>query len=133
VHGSTATVSALDHTKHVRAVCDMTIAYAHGNNFMQAPGSWQTILTADLAKEGYKFYIHDDRYGTNGLPESGLSKWLKERWIKKGERLEMLRDKLAVETNGKRRTCYVNNARKAKAPPTHDKLESARRSLAINC
>jgi len=30
------------------------------------------------------------------LPESeDLSKWLGERWIKKGERLEMLRDKLA--------------------------------------
>jgi len=99
VRGFVATVSALRHTKHVRAVCDMTIAYAHGNNFMQAPSSWQTIPTADLAKEGYKFYIHDGRYDTNELPESGLSKWLKERWIKKGERLEMLRDKLAVERN----------------------------------
>ncbi|XTI95854.1 hypothetical protein V2W45_1474755 [Cenococcum geophilum] len=84
VHGFIATVSALHHTKHVRAVCDMTIAYAHGNNLMQAP-------------KGYKFYIHDDRYDTNELHESGLSKWLKERWIKKGERLEMLRGKLAQE------------------------------------
>lgn len=84
-------------------------------------------------KREYKFYIHNDRYGTNELPESGLSKWLKERWIEKMGRLEMLRDKLAVERNGKRRTCYVNEARKVKSPPTHDKLESARRSLAINC
>jgi hypothetical protein len=68
----------------------------------------------------------------NELPESGLSKWLKERWFEKMGRLEMLRDKLAVEGNGKR-TCYVNEARKAKAPPTHDKLESTRRSLEINC
>ena len=121
------------HTKHVRAVCDMTIAYAHGNNFMQAPSSRQTISTADLAKERYKFYIHDDRYDTNELPESeGLSKWLEERWIKKGKRLEMPRDKLArgEEWEGGR---YVNEARKAKAPPTHDKLKSARPSLAINC
>lgn len=70
----------------------------HGS-IATAPSSWQTIPTADLVKEGYTFYIHDDRYDTNELPESGLSKWLKERWIKKGERLEMLRDKLAVEWN----------------------------------
>ena len=133
MHGIIATMSALRHTKHVRTVCDMTIAYVHGNNFMQAPSSWQRIPTADLAKGGYRFYIHDDRYGTNELPESGLSKWLKEGWFEKMGRLEMLRDKLAVERNGKRRTCYVNEARKAKAPPTHDKLESARRSLEINC
>lgn len=84
VHGFIATVSALRHTKHVRAVCDMTIAYARGNNFMQAPSSWQTIPTADLAKEAYKFYIHNDRYDTNELPESGLSKWLKRDGSRKG-------------------------------------------------
>ena len=97
MHGFIAIVSALRHTKHVRVVCDMTIAYAHGSNFMQAPSFWQTISTVDLAKQRYNFYIHDDRYDTNELPKSeeGLRKWLEERWIKKGERLEMLRDKLA--------------------------------------
>lgn len=96
----------------------------------QVPGREFQLQTS---QKGYKFYIHDDRYGTNELPESGLSKWPKERWIEKRGRLEMLRDKLAVERNGKRKTCYVNEARKAKAPPTHDKLESTRRSLEINC
>ena len=95
MHGFIATMSALRHTKHVLAVCDMTFAYAHGNKFMQAPSFWQTISTADLAKEGYKRYIHNDRYDTNELSESeGLNKSLEEIWIKKGERLEMLRDKL---------------------------------------
>ena len=57
MHGFITTMSALRHTKHVRAVCDMTFAYANGNKFMQAPSFWQTISTADLAKEGYKLYI----------------------------------------------------------------------------
>lgn len=50
MHGIIAAMSALRHAKHVRTVCDMTIAYAHGNNFMQAPSSWQRIPTADLTK-----------------------------------------------------------------------------------
>ena len=50
MHGFIAIMSALRHTKRVRAVCEMTFAYAHGNKFMQAPNFWQTISTADLAK-----------------------------------------------------------------------------------
>ena len=50
MHGFIATVSTLRYTKPVRAVCDMTIAYAHGNNFIQAPSFWQKISTTDLEK-----------------------------------------------------------------------------------
>jgi hypothetical protein len=92
MHGFIATMSALRHTKRVRAVCDMTCICP----WKQVHAGTKFLAdNFDLAKEGHKLYIHDDRYDTNKLSESeGQSKWLEEIWIKKGERLEMLRDKL---------------------------------------
>ncbi|OCK85125.1 hypothetical protein K432DRAFT_67490 [Lepidopterella palustris CBS 459.81] len=97
MHGFVATVNTLRHTKHVRGVYDITIAYAHGKNFMEAPSFWETIATSDLSKAGYKFYVHVDRYEMKELPETkeDLAKWLEGRWVKKGEKLEELKEKLA--------------------------------------
>ncbi|KAF2808619.1 uncharacterized protein BDZ99DRAFT_59569 [Mytilinidion resinicola] len=95
MHGFVATVNALRHTKHVRAVYDMTIAYAHGQNFMQAPSFWDTFTT-NFAATGYRFYVHVDRYPIAELPETaeGLSQWLETRWVQKGNRLDDLKRKL---------------------------------------
>ncbi|OCL14704.1 hypothetical protein AOQ84DRAFT_11217 [Glonium stellatum] len=84
-------------------------------------GGQSTIVTTDLAKSGYKFYIHVDQYDTNELPESkeGLSKWLEEGCTKEGQRLETLKASLHVEMTGKRRMQRVNEEMKAKACPTH--------------
>lgn len=90
--GFVATVNALRRAPHVRAVYDMTLAYARQNTFMQAPSFWETISSGDLAKAGYKFYVSVDRFELKELPQTDeeLAKWLEDRWIQKGEKLERL-------------------------------------------
>jgi hypothetical protein len=46
--------------------------------------------------EEWRFFVHVERHMINELPrdEDGLAKWLEERWLEKGERLEMLRQRL---------------------------------------
>ncbi|KAF2232268.1 hypothetical protein EV356DRAFT_488785 [Viridothelium virens] len=94
--GFIATINQLRHTSHVRAVYDVTIAYAQGNSFMGTPSFWQTISMPRLS-DTWKFHVHVERYLLTDLPENDeeLAKWLETRWIEKGERLESLRDTLA--------------------------------------
>ena len=94
--GFIATVSQLRRTPHVRAVYDVTIAYAQGNNFMSTPSFWQTIAMPTLSSI-WRFHVHVERYLLAELPETDdeLAKWLEARWIEKGERLESMRDALA--------------------------------------
>ncbi|KAI9709259.1 MAG: hypothetical protein M1820_003379 [Bogoriella megaspora] len=93
--GFLATVSQLRHTPHVRAVYDVTIAYAHGKTFMEAPSFWQTVSQPKLDKD-WRFHVHVDRYTLKELPDTDeeLAKWLEARWMEKGDRLEILRDAL---------------------------------------
>lgn len=95
-HGFIATVNALRTTKHVRAVYDTTIAYARGRDFMKAPSFWDTFTVPNFTKAGYRFYVHVDRHPISELPktEEELGKWLEDRWVVKGARLEELRRKL---------------------------------------
>lgn len=94
--GFIATVNQLRNTSHVRAVYDVTIAFARVNNFMSAPTFWQTVSTPRLS-DTWRFHVHVERYPLAELPqpEDELAKWLETRWIEKGERLESLRNELA--------------------------------------
>lgn len=62
---------------------------------MAAPEFWESIAV-DVDKAGYKFYVHVDRFPLEDLPEDDeeLASWLKERWMRKDERLERLKGNL---------------------------------------
>lgn len=70
----------------------MTIAYAHGNSFMDGPSIWETLSRLELNEE-YRFHVHVERFDLHTLPltEEGLARWLEGRWIEKGAKLEALR------------------------------------------
>jgi hypothetical protein len=54
----------------------------------------QTISCPRVDKE-WDIYVHVDRFELKDLPEDseGLAEWLEERWVKKGGRLEGLRER----------------------------------------
>jgi hypothetical protein len=76
----------------------MTVAYARRNTFMQAPSFWETISSGDLGRAGYKFYVSVDRFELKELPQTDeeLARWLEDRWIQKGEKLEKLKNALQL-------------------------------------
>lgn len=95
--GFVASVRKLRETSHVKAVYDITISYAKdGKLFQEAPSFWQTLCIPRL-KDRWRFYVHIDRHDLRDLPaeEAQLAKWLEDRWVEKGERLEKLRAELS--------------------------------------
>lgn len=93
--GFVATVKKLRESKHVKAVYDMTIAYAKGRNFMVAPSQWETMYRPRLSDK-YSFHVHVERYPLDELPQSDedLASWLEARWLEKSETLEQLKQQL---------------------------------------
>lgn len=94
--GFVATVDQLRRSPHVKAVYDVTVAYAHGNKFLSAPNLWQSLSSPSLASS-YRFHVHVERFSLEDLPVSGdkLAEWLERRWVHKNEVLKTLREKLA--------------------------------------
>jgi hypothetical protein len=94
--GFIASVQKLRHAPQIKAVYDVTIAYARksgkGYDFLRPPSFAQSILRPNLSQE-WKFYVHVDRHIIKDLPEKDeeLAQWLESRWMEKGERLEGLR------------------------------------------
>lgn len=99
--GFIASVQTLRGTPHVKAVYDVTIAYARltvdGNVIFQHPPSFIETIRNPRLDEQWKFYVHVERFPICKLPDSdeGLALWLENRWVEKGERLEGLRQRLA--------------------------------------
>lgn len=93
--GFVATVQKLRQAPHVKAVYDVTIAYAKGTKFMSPPSFIQTVSHSNLG-DSWKMYVHVNRHEISSLPSSsdGLAKWLEDRWIEKGERLDSLKTDL---------------------------------------
>ncbi|KAK3701316.1 hypothetical protein LTR37_015537 [Vermiconidia calcicola] len=83
----------------MKAVYDVTIAYArkgiNGWQFQQPPSFAESLLVPRLDEE-WRFFVHVDRHPLEELPRSSeeLAQWLEDRWVEKGERLEVLRQKL---------------------------------------
>ena len=94
--GFIACVQKLRTAAQVKAVYDVTVAYAKDNRIFQSPPTFgQTLMLPRLDKE-WRFFVHVDRHLLEELPssEEELAQWLEDRWIEKGERLEDLRQKL---------------------------------------
>ena len=93
--GFVATVQTLRKASHVKAVYDVTIAYAKGNKFMSPPSFVQTVNRKHVGAE-WKMYVHVKRHELKSLPQStdDLALWLEKRWVEKGERLEDLKTEL---------------------------------------
>lgn len=94
--GFVATVKQLRHAPQVKAVYDVTVAYARGQQFMSTPNMWETFTLPNF-KNSYRLHAHVERYPMHTLPESDqdLGRWLEDRWTEKGERLELLRNQLS--------------------------------------
>lgn len=95
--GFIACVQKLRKAPHVKAVYDVTIAYANedGLRFQQAPSFAQTLLLSNLS-EKWRFFVHVDRIELEDLPQQDdqLAKWLEHRWVVKGDRLTLLKERL---------------------------------------
>ncbi|CAG8950883.1 hypothetical protein HYFRA_00003100 [Hymenoscyphus fraxineus] len=107
--GFVTTVQQLRKATHVKAVYDMTIAYGHGNKFLEAPTIWESLSRGDLSgKRGYKFHVHVKRIPLVDLPmdDAGLAKWLEKRWIEKGEYLEEKREEWARQPTSFNKIAY---------------------------
>ncbi|KAI5370942.1 Putative phospholipid/glycerol acyltransferase [Septoria linicola] len=97
VKGFCACVQQLRQSGHVRAVYDITILYMRGDSIFQKPPSfWQTLSQPRLS-EKWKIYVHVNRHALDELPmtDEDLTRWLEDRWVEKGERLESWRQELA--------------------------------------
>ncbi|KAF2155932.1 hypothetical protein K461DRAFT_265395 [Myriangium duriaei CBS 260.36] len=93
--GFVATVQNLRKAAHVKAVYDVTIAYAKGATFMSPPSFVETVSHANVG-DAWKMYVHVTRHELDSLPVSSedLAQWLETRWIEKGDRLESLKTEL---------------------------------------
>lgn len=97
--GFIACVQKLREAPHVKAVYDVTIAYAQkdGDRFLfQQPPTFGQSLMIPRLNERWRFYVHVQRHLIEELPRKPeeLAKWLEARWVEKGERLEKLRQRL---------------------------------------
>lgn len=77
---------------HVKAIYDVTIAYARKHKFMAPPTFLETLMLPHLDQK-WDFYVHVERHAIEELPmtDDELAKWLEDRWMEKGDRLEILR------------------------------------------
>jgi len=104
--GFAASVQHLRSAPHVKAVYDVTVAYADTHTaqpagktapfaFQSPPTFVQSVFTPDVGKR-WKTLVHVRRFEIGDLPvdEEGLRTWLEERWVEKGELLEELRGKM---------------------------------------
>ena len=95
--GFIASVQKLRNAPHVKAVYDLTLAYAKdGKVFQQPPKFWQSLLYPRLDRT-FRTYVHVERHELAQLPDESdeLAQWLEDRWVEKGERLERLRVRLS--------------------------------------
>jgi len=93
--GFIACVKTLRQAPHINAVYDITVAYAHGNDFNKPPTFWQTIVLPRL-NEQWQIHVDVKRWPLDGLPneDADLAQWLEDRWLDKGQYLEGLREML---------------------------------------
>jgi hypothetical protein len=82
-------------TSHVKAVYDITIAYAEDDKFMSPPSFFKTVFQPNLAQR-YRMYAYVRRFELSSLPEAEneIIQWLEDRWVEKGERLADLKKSL---------------------------------------
>ena len=80
----------------MKAVYDVTVAYARNNKILQdAPSFLESVVVPRLDRK-WRFFVHVDRYSLEDLPihDEEIARWLEDRWVEKGHRLEDLEQKL---------------------------------------
>lgn len=93
--GFIACVKKLRQAPHIKAVYDITVAYAHGSDFNKPPTFAQTLMLPRLSQR-WQFHVNVQRWPLDELPheDAELAKWLEDRWLEKGQYLEGLREML---------------------------------------
>ncbi len=94
--GFVATIKALGKTSSVKAVYDLTVAYAHHEKFLEAPGMWQTLSQHRLDAD-WRFHVHAERFDIEdlaGRSDAELASWLEGRWMVKSAVLQDLKSRL---------------------------------------
>lgn len=94
--GFVTTVRELKNSSSVKAIYDLTLAYAHRRRFFEAPTMWETISEPRLDRD-WRFHVHVERFEISDLAEKSdaeLAMWLEARWIDKSKRLEKLQEDL---------------------------------------
>lgn len=108
--GFVACVQKLRTAQHVKAVYDVTIAYAklsaNGRFVFQSPPSFLETVVIPRLDRRWKFFVHVERYPLYELPttDEELAQWLEDRWVEKGQRLEGLRQELVGNVSWGSRT-----------------------------
>ena len=95
--GFVATIQALCKGSSVRAVYDLTIAYAKDDAFLVAPSMWTSLSEPRLDRAGWRFHVHAERFGIEifeGMQEAEIAAWLEDRWQAKARVLEGLKKEL---------------------------------------
>ena len=95
--GFVACVQMLRSAAHVKAVYDITVAYAKKNGrILQQPPTFPQSITYPSLDEKWRFFVHVERYAIEDLPKTNeeIAEWLEERWIEKGDHLEILEQKM---------------------------------------
>lgn len=95
--GFVACVQKLRTAPHVKAVYDITVAYAKDNSKFQSPPTFGQTLSVPRLDKQWRFYVHVNRHLLADLPKNDedLAQWLEDRWVEKGEWLETLNQRLA--------------------------------------
>ena len=94
--GFLASVKALGASGSIKAVYDLTIAYAHEGRFFEAPTMWQTLFEPSLGGS-WRFHIHAERFDIQDLAcksDAELAAWLEQRWMAKSSKLQRLQQSL---------------------------------------
>ena len=95
------TVKELGTSSSVKAIYDLTLAYAHNSRFFEAPPMWETLSQPALDKD-WRFHVHVERFEINelrGKSDAELAAWLQGRWVEKSKRLEKLQRDLEEGTD----------------------------------
>lgn len=91
-----ASVKVLGKSSSVKAVYDLTLAYAHKGRFLEAPEMWQTLSQPRL-DEDWRFHVHAERFDVEDLAaksDEELASWLEGRWMAKSALLQELKSLL---------------------------------------
>jgi 1-acyl-sn-glycerol-3-phosphate acyltransferase len=94
--GFVATVRELRTSSSIKAVYDLTIAYAHRGRFLEAPTMWETLSQPRLDQD-WQFHVHSQRFDISEFVDKSddeLVSWLEDRWMAKSRTLEGLQKEL---------------------------------------
>lgn len=94
--GFVTTVKELRKSSSIRAVYDITVAYAHKGRFLDAPDIWTTLSEPRL-DEDWRYHVHVERFDIEdfaAMSDAEIASWLEDRWMEKSRILGKLQENL---------------------------------------